>query len=1165
MANLEGDTPPADRFFLCYNQARDEVAAKNFRNKGEYKAWSSTERLRCIPGAPDMVYKGIGWRGWNDWLGKESPNPPTIPTISEAVPGEGGASRRVGEGGRRGRGEAEGEGVGGDEAEADPLPAAPPSLAMAMESSVTAGAVVADSSTALPHTPSILGERCVEPVGARAGGGEGGASRGVEEAGSRGRGGGRGGRRGRGGGRGGRRGRGEVEASPHRRARKPLFSNSGHGPEAGMSRIHPKTTQRDKKAIKDVMTGDSERDVAALRAMAKDPETRELIEEAFPSANTGHTVIAANLAQHVQSMGSSTRTNNGRMHTTALLCPFMEGLGRGEATKVARTLGYASVGPLRRVAKRARGDANCSDETRSTAEQNAEKEARYVHACERCGKRYARHGYMMNHQSKCGDVGGANVESAAARPETPRTLPSVGALTKRARRSDATSPERLAACVSHWVANTRVSTAARDFISRPKGVKTDPEGKATKQYLECTLLEMYDLYEESVPDPVCKRIFDQQKPWYVYKVRPCDRVTCQCRKHVESVNLFGALYRLGTTAMHAHDMRPVRVRRAAAEGAVAATAAAGARVGGGAIGGAGGAAAMEAERATALDVITPLIESRGSLRKFTDAMLCPKSPAAVALTQTAPSTRRSNRINREQPTTTPRLVDKGWAPLACHEGKCSSCGVHKVGPLLDALILLAPPDAMVSWHSYDYMETSGKRRLEQVRKGPMTPKDFKEEVLTDMFGRVYKKAGSGRQYRAGFVWHSFEAAWQAAAMAHDKETFPPGTIWMGTDFAQNATIRLQNETATEYFNAKQVTIYNLVVFYHAEESTVANRVVKKLYMHVLSDDMTHDQESVHVFHAAVWGELKRLGIRQERWHWWSDGGPAHFKSSAAYADLTRYAVEFEGLVLMRAFGATSHMKGEWDGSGTFVKASVDSHLLKPGKIISTAEEYFKWCDANLSETRALKKNEHKSKALKVTLTGRRFLYVPADSIPRGIKRREKIEGVHAVHQIFPGTPPQHALMARSLSCFCRVCRGDRESRASRSQSMTSSAPPSDVCENAAWCTAPTPITIKNFSSSSDVLHSTCNGDGAPATANAGPNEEETDEPETEEVEADVGGVWEEFVEEEGVERDLVGWEGNEDGYEPFIISSLETGGGGSGCRPAPTGPQIHRPGAGSDR
>ena len=91
--------------------------------------------------------------------------------------------------------------------------------------------------------------------------------------------------------------------------------------------------------------------------------------------------------------------------------------------------------------------------------------------------------------------------------------------------------------------------------------------------------------------------------------------------------------------------------------------------------------------------------------------------------------------------------------------------------------------------------------------------------------------------------------------------------------------------------------------------------------------------------------------------------------------------------------------------------------------------------------------------------------------------------------------------------------------------MTSSAPPSDVCENAAWCTAPTPITIKNFSSSIDVLH---NSNGAPATANAGPNEEETDEPETEEVEADVGG----FVEEKRVERDLVGWEGNEDGYEP---------------------------------
>ena len=37
--------------------------------------------------------------------------------------------------------------------------------------------------------------------------------------------------------------------------------------------------------------------------------------------------------------------------------------------------------------------------------------------------------------------------------------------------------------------------------------------------------------------------------------------------------------------------------------------------------------------------------------------------------------------------------------------------------------------------------------------------------------------------------------------------------------------------------------------------------VRKIYMHIISDDLTHDQESVHVFHTAVWKELNKMGVR----------------------------------------------------------------------------------------------------------------------------------------------------------------------------------------------------------------------------------------------------------------------------------------------------------------
>ena len=272
--------------------------------------------------------------------------------------------------------------------------------------------------------------------------------------------------------------------------------------------------------------------------------------------------------------------------------------------------------------------------------------------------------------------------------------------------------------------------------------------------------------------------------------------------------MFGALYRLGREAVHAHVGRPPRQARAAAAGVTRVTAlAAGARAtstaagvaGAAGGGGAGAAAAAGRDRAAALDTIGPLSESRGSLRAFMDAMLCPRSPAV-----SAPAALGAG-------STTAR-VGKGWAPLRCHEGKCGACGVHNVSPLLDALILLAPAGD-VSWNAYDYVETNGKRKLEQVRVGPLTPAAFKKHVLDGLFGRVLKTTGA-RQYRAGFAWHSFEVAWLAHAMAVDKDTFEPGCVWLGTDFAQNATIKLQDEVSGQYFTPVQVTIYNLVVFYH---------------------------------------------------------------------------------------------------------------------------------------------------------------------------------------------------------------------------------------------------------------------------------------------------------------------------------------------------------------
>ena len=76
---------------------------------------------------------------------------------------------------------------------------------------------------------------------------------------------------------------------------------------------------------------------------------------AFPLAGGIEALIVKAFVAHLQNMGPESRTNEGRMKTAAILAPllgFMD--AHGAAAGVARTLGFASAGPIRTVAKRAR-------------------------------------------------------------------------------------------------------------------------------------------------------------------------------------------------------------------------------------------------------------------------------------------------------------------------------------------------------------------------------------------------------------------------------------------------------------------------------------------------------------------------------------------------------------------------------------------------------------------------------------------------------------------------------------------------------------------------------------------------------------------------------------------------------------------------------------------
>uniref|UniRef100_A0A7S0STZ4 Uncharacterized protein n=1 Tax=Mantoniella antarctica TaxID=81844 RepID=A0A7S0STZ4_9CHLO len=125
---------------------------------------------------------------------------------------------------------------------------------------------------------------------------------------------------------------------------------------------------------------------------------------------------------------------------------------------------------------------------------------------------------------------------------------------------------------------------------------------------------------------------------------------------------------------------------------------------------------------------------------------------------------------------------------------------------------------------------------------------------------------------------------------------------------------------------------------------------------------------------------------------------------------------------MRNFGSTSHMKGEWDGVGTFIKFSVDRYVTTQAAAdsgIFSAKDYHGWCHDNLSVTASSK--GYTNRQAKIKLTGRHFLYVPL--IDRSEKTIATVKEVLPIHQIF--VTPAGGCLARHLGCVCRGC-GERD-------------------------------------------------------------------------------------------------------------------------------------------
>ncbi len=644
---------------------------------------------------------------------------------------------------------------------------------------------------------------------------------------------------------------------------------------------------------------------------------------------------------------------------------------------------------------------------------------------------------------------------------------------RRRRRRDGFSQETCEVVREWWDAHTRPSTCTKDMRYPPRTPKAerDPENMHVLHFADVSDEKMFVKFtqDRSLSDALftrtdrrmakrpCLSVFLRLKPWYVVPLNLKRRKTCCCEKHTRMNYMMRGACNFAREMSHRHDGSTSRghFRRGASVGVTAATAAAG-----------GGSVTQD--RTAVLERlrnIAPLLECSGSPTRFLNW-----KPATEA--------GEVERVLCQPIKSTDGEFE--YAPLDCVRGVCENCGDVVVRKILDSLVALSNEDDLIHFSEWrqnntEIVKVSGSKKKKVVGTTmlSLSPKDFAIELMDALFGErttdkakltklekgislredAYWIGKECRDLRSGFVWHAFEARILSHMMFNDFKRFPVGELRMGTDFAMNFTVDNDDAPQAEHWAPRQVTIYSVVIYVHAKDSTPEAPNIETIHYHVLSDDMTHDPHAVRHFHEAVFEDLAKKGYKFTKCAWWSDGAAEHFKSTNALVDMHQHApFKTGGIPLVRLFGCTSHMKGAWDGANTYVKHSLRKYLLtdeakyERGKGIRTAEEACKWCAENLSKVVGKHSNKE-SRRSATKLNRREFLFVGQKDIKRDgtLAKLEWVtkDRVQALHELRleQGTVD---LKGRDLACRCPPCQ-----ETSRGE-----------CRYRAWVHAPRHISIQ---------------------------------------------------------------------------------------------------------
>jgi hypothetical protein len=214
------------------------------------------------------------------------------------------------------------------------------------------------------------------------------------------------------------------------------------------------------------------------------------------------------------------------------------------------------------------------------------------------------------------------------------------------------------------------------------------------------------------------------------------------------------------------------------------------------------------------------------------------------------------------------------------------------------------------------------------------------------------------------------------------------------DFAENYSPVIHDEVQAAHWQKTQVTLHPFVIYYKGENDEVAKH---KSYC-VLSDYLKHDAESVHTFIKELIPKLKELIIGIDAIHFFSDGGPAHYKNKYNFANLSFFEKEYSMKVRWN-FWASGHGKNACDGIDGSTKRQFRLASLR-GEMLITCQQLLEWAESNIPSVTFM-------------LISKEVVETNSLCILPRIEAAQMIKGTRQFHCFIPG--PQGVLFASDLS------------------------------------------------------------------------------------------------------------------------------------------------------